>query len=72
MRIADDGEDDEGWECLRCTQRVAEANRYVPEIIGSEWSGSGSEYEFSSDLDITDASLSGSMGSYSESGFSDY
>ncbi|KAL0067568.1 peroxisome assembly protein (Peroxin-2) [Marasmius tenuissimus] len=71
MRIADEGESEEGWECLRCAQPVTEANRFVPEVVGSEWSGTGSEYEFSSDLDITDASLSGSMGSYSESGFSD-
>ncbi|KAL0577075.1 peroxisome assembly protein (Peroxin-2) [Marasmius crinis-equi] len=69
MRVADDGEDEQGWECLRCTQPVTESNRYVPETMGSEWSGS--DYEFSSDLDITDASLSGSIGSYSESGLSD-
>ncbi|KAJ3517981.1 hypothetical protein NLJ89_g156 [Agrocybe chaxingu] len=68
MRAADDAEDDLGWECLRCGEEVKEAHRYTVDITESEVSES--DYEFSSDLDLgTD--LSGSMGSYSESGFSE-
>ncbi|KAF8195735.1 Pex12 amino terminal region-domain-containing protein [Mycena galopus ATCC 62051] len=66
MRAADE---EEKWECLRCGQRVESADRLVAEA-GSEMSGS--DYDFSSDMDITD--LSGSMvsmGSYSESGRSE-
>lgn len=68
MRSAD--EDGEGWECLRCGERVKGAERFVAEM-GSERSGSGSEYEFSSDMDMDVTDMSGSMGSYSESGLSD-
>ncbi|KAF9268116.1 peroxisomal biogenesis factor 2 [Marasmius fiardii PR-910] len=68
MRFAHDGEVEQGWECLRCSERVTEAKRFTVEpVIGSEWSGS--DYEFSSDFDITD--VSGSIGSYSESGLSE-
>ncbi|KAG7096796.1 hypothetical protein E1B28_004205 [Marasmius oreades] len=67
MLFANDGEDKQGWECLRCSEHVTEANRFVMETVGSEWSGS--DYEFSSDLDITD--MSGSIGTYSESGLSE-
>ncbi|KIM46051.1 hypothetical protein M413DRAFT_301650 [Hebeloma cylindrosporum] len=68
IRNADYVEGEAGWECLRCGEKVQEAHRFTAEIIESE--RSESDYEFSSDLDIgTD--LSGSMGSYSESGFSE-
>lgn len=73
MIQAADGEDsEEGWECLRCAEEVKTADRYsveVPEGPGSD-DLDGSEYEFSSDLDMyTD--MSGSMGSYTESALSD-
>ncbi|RDB22809.1 Peroxisome biogenesis factor 2 [Hypsizygus marmoreus] len=63
MQAADSGEDDLGWECLRCRSEVRGAERYTVEL-GSDISGS--DYEFSSDI-------SGSMGSYSytESAWSD-
>jgi len=68
MRTADESDDDQGWACLRCGEKVTEAHRYTVEISESE--RGGSEYEFSSDLDLgTD--LSGSIGSYSESGLSE-
>lgn len=68
MRTADESHNDQRWACLRCGERVTKAHRYTVEISGSEIGGS--EYEFSSDLDLgTD--LSGSMGSYSESGLSE-
>lgn len=67
IRAADDLEKGHGWECLRCGEEVISADRYEVEITEVE---NGSDYEFSSDLDATD--MSGSMGSYSESGFSDY
>lgn len=61
--------EEHGWECLRCTEEVTSANRYEVEITGLE---SGSDYEFSSDIDLDTTDISGSMGSYSESGLSDY
>lgn len=65
MRMVD--EPDQHWVCLRCGEKVTEAHRYTVEISESE--RGGSEYDFSSDLDLgTD--LSGSMGSYGESGLS--
>lgn len=68
MRTADESDDDQHWACLRCREKVTEAHRYTVEISESE--RGGSEYEFSSDLDLgTD--LSGSIGSYSESGLSE-
>lgn len=68
MRTADESDDDQHWACLRCGEKVTEAHRYTVEISESE--RGGSEYEFSSDLDLgTD--LSGSIGSYSESGLSE-
>lgn len=67
MRVADEGEDGPGWECLRCGEGIRSAERYTVEI-GSELSGS--DYEFSSDLDMDFTDISGSMGSYS-SGLSD-
>jgi peroxin-2 len=73
MRTVDEADDDSGWECLRCGEQVKEAHRYIIEIIESERSESErseSDYEFSSDLDMR-TDLSGSMGSYSESGFSE-
>lgn len=69
MRIAHDVGEEHGWECLRCTEEVTSANRYEVEITGLE---SGSDYEFSSDIDLDTTDISGSMGSYSESGLSDY
>lgn len=70
MRVADEGDDDLGWECLRCGEGIKGADRYVVEVeMGSEMSGS--EYEFSSDLDMDATDMSGSMESYSESGLSD-
>lgn len=69
MRAADEG-DDMGWECLRCGQKVKGAERYLVELeVESEISGS--EYDFSSDLDLDGTDMSASMGSYSESGQSD-
>ncbi|KAJ3548468.1 hypothetical protein NMY22_g1251 [Coprinellus aureogranulatus] len=72
IQVMDGEKSDEGWECLRCAEKVKAADRYsigVPEHPGSE-DLEGSEYEFSSDLDMyTD--MSGSMGSYTESALSD-
>ena len=66
MRAADESDDNQHWACLRCREKVTEAHRYTVEISER----GGSEYEFSSDLDLgTD--LSGSIGSYSESGLSE-
>ena len=68
MRTVDESGDDQRWACLRCGGKVTEAHRYTVEISESE--RGGSEYEFSSDFDLgTD--LSGSIGSYSESGLSE-
>ena len=67
MRAADESDDDQRWVCLRCGEKVIEAHRYTVEISESE--RGGSEYNFSSDLDLG-TELSGSMGSYSESGLS--
>jgi hypothetical protein len=69
MHATDEGENDVGWECLRCGKRVKGAERYVVEVDTSE--RSGSEYEFSSDLDLDVTDNSASVGSYSESGLSD-
>ncbi|PBL02362.1 hypothetical protein ARMGADRAFT_1005756 [Armillaria gallica] len=66
MRAVDDAED-EGWECLRCTEVVRGAERFAVEVDEV----SGSDYDFSSDFDIDATDLSGSIGSYSESGLSD-
>jgi peroxin-2 len=63
---------DQGWECLRCCEIVQGADRYSVEVpeSDSDLNVSGSEYEFSSDLDMyTD--MSGSMGSFSESALSE-
>ncbi|KAJ7498773.1 Pex12 amino terminal region-domain-containing protein [Mycena latifolia] len=67
MRAADEDEEQK-WECLRCGQRVESADRLVVEVesVGSEVSGS--DYDFSSDMDATDMSSSmASMGSYTYS-----
>ncbi|KAF9451647.1 hypothetical protein P691DRAFT_723670 [Macrolepiota fuliginosa MF-IS2] len=69
MRTADDLDKEHGWECLRCGSEITSADRYEVEITEAE---SGSDYEFSSDIDFDATDLSGSMGSYSESGLSDY
>ncbi|KAF9008941.1 Pex12 amino terminal region-domain-containing protein [Cyathus striatus] len=70
-RMLNMAEEDDGssWECLRCSQPVMGASRYVAETNESE--GSGSDYEFSSDMDMDVTDLSGSVGSYSESGLSE-
>ncbi|KAG6833895.1 hypothetical protein H0H87_007906 [Tephrocybe sp. NHM501043] len=62
IQTADSGEDDDGWACLRCNAHVKNADRYTVEM-GSD--ATGSDYEF------TSISGSVSMGSYSESGWSD-
>jgi peroxin-2 len=69
MRAADDLDQQHGWECLRCGEEVTSANRYEVEITEVD---SGSEYEFSSDIDIGATDMSGSIRSYSDSGFSDH
>ncbi|KAG6821588.1 hypothetical protein H0H93_000097 [Arthromyces matolae] len=61
IQTADSGEDD-GWICLRCNAHVKSADRYTVEI-GSD--ASGSDYEF------TSVSGSASIGTYSESAWSD-
>ncbi|KAF8897671.1 Pex12 amino terminal region-domain-containing protein [Infundibulicybe gibba] len=66
IRVADDGEDQLGWECLRCGEGVKSAERHFIE----EGSEKTSDYEFSSDMELN-TDLSGSMGSYSEFGYSD-
>lgn len=68
MGIADDTDKEHGWECLRCTEEVTSANRYEVEITGS---GSGSDYELSSEIDLDTTDISGSLGSYRESVLSD-
>ncbi|KAF6762348.1 peroxisomal biogenesis factor 2 [Ephemerocybe angulata] len=71
VQVADGEDEERAWECLRCGEEVKQADRYsveVPEV--DDLDVSGSEYEFSSDLDMyTD--MSGSMGSYSESALSE-
>ncbi|KAF7355442.1 hypothetical protein MSAN_01461000 [Mycena sanguinolenta] len=77
MMRATDEEGGQRWECLRCGQRIDSADRLVAEVSSAGSELSGSDYDFSSDLDVTD--LSGSMvsmgsvsiGSYSESGRSE-
>ncbi|KAJ7765015.1 peroxisomal biogenesis factor 2 [Mycena maculata] len=69
MRAADEGEK---WDCLRCGKLVESADRLVIEVDSGGSEVSGSDYDFSSDMDIT--SMSGSIfstGSYSESAFSE-
>ncbi|KII94874.1 hypothetical protein PLICRDRAFT_128176 [Plicaturopsis crispa FD-325 SS-3] len=68
MRTADEALDDSGWECLRCTAGVTGADR-AEGVAEEEVSESGDDYYFTSDMDVTD--VSGSVGSYSESGLSD-
>ncbi|KAF7352663.1 hypothetical protein MVEN_01232100 [Mycena venus] len=71
MRAADE-EDSQKWACLRCGQRVEGADRLVAEVGSAGSEMSGSDYDFSSDMDVTDLSGSmASMGSYSESGISE-
>ncbi|KAJ6598917.1 peroxisomal biogenesis factor 2 [Mycena vulgaris] len=71
MRAADE-EEGQKWECLRCGQRVESANRLAVEVDSVESEVSGSDYDFSSDMDATDLSSSmASMGSYSQSGLSE-
>lgn len=71
IQAADGEDDDSGWECLRCGEEVQRCDRYSVEVSeNDDLDVSGSEYEFSSDLDMyTD--MSGSMGSYTESAISE-
>jgi len=69
MGIADETDKEHGWECLRCTKEVTSADRYEVEITGS---GSGSDYELGSDVDLDTTDISGSLGSYRESLSDDY
>lgn len=66
MRTADEGLDS-GWECLRCAESVKSADRLEAESVPAH-SDTMSDYEFSSDLDVTDTSGSASsyLGSLSE------
>jgi peroxin-2 len=61
MRTADEGPDS-GWECLRCAESVKSADRFEVEESIPTHSDTMSDYEFSSDLDVTD--MSGSASSY--------
>lgn len=67
MRTADEGLDS-GWQCLRCAESVKSADRLEAESSIPAHSDTMSDYEFSSDLDVTDMSGSASsyMGSLSE------
>jgi len=56
LRVADDG-DGLGWECLRCSQAVKDADRLEMEVEES--------VDFSSDYDLSE--MSGSLGSYTGS-----
>ena len=68
IRTADDVESNLGWECLRCGEFVKEAHRY--RVESAEGEVTGSEYDFSSDLD-TSTNFSGSTYTFSETGFSE-
>ncbi|EMD40682.1 hypothetical protein CERSUDRAFT_103060 [Gelatoporia subvermispora B] len=80
LRTADDhsgvGPDGVQWECLRCCEGVSDAERFVAQAEGYE-SDSGDmdstemdSFDYGSeDFEFTD--MSGSVGSYSESGRSD-
>lgn len=61
MRTADEGLES-GWECLRCAESVKSADRMEAEGSIPAHSDTTSDYEFSSDLDVTD--MSGSASSY--------
>jgi len=65
MRTVDEGLEP-GWECLRCAESVKSADRLEGSIPAH--SDTMSDYEFSSDIDVTDMSGSASsyMGSLSE------
>jgi peroxin-2 len=56
LRVADDG-DGQGWECLRCSQTVKDADRLEMEVEESA--------DFSSDNDLSE--MSGSLSSYTGS-----
>lgn len=60
LRVAEEGDGDvPGWECLRCTQVVKDAERVEMEVEESSVAGfNSSEFEFSD--------MSGSVTSYSE------
>lgn len=67
MLTVDEGVDS-GWECLRCAESVKSADRMEVEESIPAHSDTMSDYEFSSDLDVTDMSGSASsyLGSFSE------
>ncbi len=69
MRTVDDLDKEHGWECLRCCEEITSAERYGVDVPEPE---SGSDYAFSSDLDFDATDMSGSIGSYSGSGLSNY
>lgn len=81
MRTAEDrsgvGQGGTQWECLRCSEGVANAERLEAEAEGPDYESGvddededGGSYEFGSeDMEFTD--MSGSVGSYSGSGFSE-
>lgn len=64
MRTADEGLDS-GWECLRCAENVKSADRLEAEELAPAHSDITSDYEFSSDLDVS-GSASSYLGSLSE------
>jgi len=71
LRLAEEGDGDEaGWECLRCGELVTEIHRYTVEV-SPESERSGSDYAFSSDLDVATSELSGSVGSFYTESMSD-
>ncbi|KAF9076798.1 Pex12 amino terminal region-domain-containing protein [Rhodocollybia butyracea] len=72
LRNAEEVQGERGWECLRCAQVVQTAERYIVDHTAGGSEVSGSEYEFSSDVDFDVTDISESVGSYSESGLSDY
>ncbi|KAF9820944.1 hypothetical protein IEO21_00921 [Rhodonia placenta] len=81
VRTAEDrsgvGQGGTQWECLRCSEGVANAERLETEAEGPDYESGvddededGGSYEFGSeDMEFTD--MSGSVGSYSGSGFSE-
>ena len=68
MRTVEEAENKFGWECLRCGESIKEAHRYIPGSFEGEVNGS--EYDFSSDLDLS-TNFSGSTYTFSETGFSE-
>lgn len=67
IRAADNLDEEQGWECLRCAEKVTSAYRYEVGVTEVE---SGSDYEFGSDIDLDATDMSESMSIRSESGCS--